>query len=82
MREDLFERFFEFVINEDINPDSLNSEKIIRLLKEHFSQDEAEEILSSLDSLFGGLSELIENPREYFFGDKKVPDSENPDMEK
>ena len=82
MREDLFEKFLEFIISGEIDPESINSEKIVSLLNEHFTQEEATEILGSFDSLFGGLSELIENPQEYFFGDSKVPDSENSKTEK
>ncbi|AKI97025.1 hypothetical protein [Kosmotoga pacifica] len=79
MKNDLFERLLELIMSDEFDPEELNTESFVTLLKENFSTEEAEEILESFDSLFGGLSDLIENPREYFFGDegKALPKEED-----
>ena len=62
---ELLERLFGLV--ENFDKDSIDEEKLDKILKDNFDLSEREELQNVMENLFGEVTKMAENPKEYFF---------------
>ncbi|KUK80003.1 chromosome segregation protein SMC [Mesotoga sp. Brook.08.YT.4.2.5.1] len=67
--DELLERLFEAL--ESDTSDRTDEEKVKQALKTEFSENEREMLMGVLDSLFGEVTKMAENPKNYFFSNEQ-----------
>jgi hypothetical protein len=67
--DELLERLFEAL--ESDTSDRTDEEKVKQALKTEFSENERETLMGVLDSLFGEVTKMAENPKNYFFSNEQ-----------
>jgi len=67
--DELLKRFFGAL--EQHSADGIDEETIARILHEKFDGSEREMMITVLDSLFGEVTKMAENPKDYFFSNEQ-----------
>jgi hypothetical protein len=67
--DELLERFFNALEND--TSDLTDEDKISSILSSEFNEKERETLTGVLDSLFGEVTKMVENPKEYFFSNEQ-----------
>jgi len=67
--DELLERLFEAL--ESDTSDRTDEEKVKQALKTEFSENERETLMGVLDSLFGEVTKMAEDPKNYFFSNEQ-----------
>jgi hypothetical protein len=67
--DELLERLFEAL--ESDTSDRTDEEKVKQALKTEFSESERETLMGVLDSLFGEVTKMAEDPKNYFFSNEQ-----------
>ncbi|MBN2220334.1 MAG: chromosome segregation protein SMC [Kosmotogaceae bacterium] len=67
--DELLERFFNALEND--TSDLTDEDKISNILSSEFNGVERETLTGVLDSLFGEVTRMAENPKEYFFSNEQ-----------
>jgi hypothetical protein len=67
--DQLLKRFFSAL--EQHTADEIDEETIAQILRKEFDGSEREMLITVLDSLFGEVTKMAENPKDYFFSNEQ-----------
>jgi len=67
--DQLLRRFFSAL--EQHTADEIDEGTIAQLLHKEFDGSEREMLITVLDSLFGEVTKMVENPKDYFFSNEQ-----------